>query len=315
MITQSVAVSRMIRPRATVPGSTQSTAVSTQWNGHLLPSRSGSSPDDPFLRILALATLPIPPTGESPMPFSMDQTVTSTITSPATASSSTQPSAATSLAAHGLQLAGAQASLVSLAAVYVGSNPSVFKNAYWEFNYVKVFQAQAVSTTSSSTHTTTRSRGFMPESSTFMPTSSSMPNDPYRNLTTTISSTTSWSTDSTQLQLATTGTVHVGWPVSTLIAPAMGGGVDVNRAGPFGLDGYAWGPTTTATATATGDDGQVYTTVLTSKFIPTRSLAFLILTSQQKHGSMSAKPATLLRPPPSRPPTPAARRPQLLQYP
>lgn len=63
-----------------------------------------------------------------------------------------------------------------------------------------------------------------------------------------------------------------GWPVSTLIAPAMGGGVDVNRAGPFGLDGYAWGPTTTATATS--DDGQVYTTVLTGSFIPTRSPAF-----------------------------------------
>jgi len=112
--------------------------------------------------------------------------------------------------------------------VYVGSNPSVFEKAHWEFHYIKVFQTQE-------TPTSIPARGFMPESST-------------------------------------TGTVISGWPVSTLMAPAMGGGVDVNRAGPFGVDGYVWDPTTTATAT--GDDGQGYTTVLTSNFIPTRSPAF-----------------------------------------
>jgi hypothetical protein len=160
----------------------------------------------------------------------------------------------------------------SSCSVYVGSNPSVFKNAYWEFNYIKVFQAQAVSTTSSSTSTTTRSRRFMPRSSTFMPTSSSMSYGPYGSLTTTSPSSWSIYSTSSSSSSSTTGTVTSGWPVSTLMAPAMGGGVDVNRAGPFGLDGYAWGPATTATVT--GDDGQVYTTVLTGKFIPTRSPAF-----------------------------------------
>src|SRR5271170_4539783 len=61
----------------------------------------------------------------------------------------------------------------SSCSVYVGDNPSVFRNAYWEFNYIKVFQTSTTSTTTSTTTTTTttttrtstrstRTRGFMP---------------------------------------------------------------------------------------------------------------------------------------------------------
>jgi len=62
------------------------------------------------------------------------------------------------------------------------------------------------------------------------------------------------------------------------MAPAMGGSVgdpigDDNLAVIYGSKGNGWPPATSATVT--GDYGQTYTTVLTSKFIPTRSSACL----------------------------------------
>ncbi|KIW30350.1 uncharacterized protein PV07_06100 [Cladophialophora immunda] len=43
----------------------------------------------------------------------------------------------------------------SQCSVYVGSNPGDFKDAYWDVNYVQIYQSQPVTTTSTSTTTTT----------------------------------------------------------------------------------------------------------------------------------------------------------------